>query len=204
MGSAYFDPQSKFTVLDLLVDGPGSFLSLYGELTRFHSFPPDVNLLMNHLEAHEADGHIELLVNLGGGNLVKPSPEVRSVARGQYEDLVRGRSDDFSTDEVGFWYLLTPLGRNVWQSASASFDDDETTDQPWVIREDTVAEILTVYACSRQVAEVALQKLCVNTPCLAIVPETASVEDIESFKMASGREIRPAVRLTVRYTLEVK
>lgn len=48
-GSAYFDPQSKFLVLDLLVDGPGSFMSLYGELTWHHAFPPDVNLLMNHL-----------------------------------------------------------------------------------------------------------------------------------------------------------
>jgi hypothetical protein len=62
-----------------------------GELTRFHAFPPDVNLLMNHLEAHEADGNIELLVSVGGSN-------------------------DFTVDEIGFWYFLTPLGRDVWQS----------------------------------------------------------------------------------------
>jgi hypothetical protein len=116
MGPAYFDPQSKFLVLDLLVDGPGSFMSLYGELTRFHAFPPDVNLLMNHLEAHEADGHIELLVSVGGGNLAKPFPEERARAREQYQDLVRNRSDDFAVDEIGFWYFLTPLGRDVWQT----------------------------------------------------------------------------------------
>ena len=133
MGPAYFDPQSKFLVLDLLVDGPGSYMSLYGELTRFHAFPPDVNLLMNHLEAHEADGHIELLVSVGGGNLAKAFPEDRARAREQYQDLVRNRSDDFAVDEIGFWYFLTPLGRDVWQAAGATPGDEPA---PWVIQED--------------------------------------------------------------------
>jgi hypothetical protein len=92
MGPAYFDPQSKFLVLDLLVDGPGSFMSLYGELTRFHAFPPDVNLLMNHLEAHEADGNIELLVSVGGGKLSEAIPggagtRSRAVSRPRPESI---------------------------------------------------------------------------------------------------------------------
>lgn len=199
MGSAYFDPESKLLVLDLLVDGPGSFVSIYGELTRFHGFPPDVNLLMNHLEAHEADGHIELLRSLGGGNLVKPTPEDRSRAREQYQDVVRKLSDDFTTDEIGFWYFLTPIGRDVWGSMSATQRDEQLRVAPWVIQEDVVEGVLVVCARTRREAEAALQKLCVNTPGRTIDFESAAVEDIESFRLANGREVRPAVRLTVRY-----
>jgi hypothetical protein len=202
MQPAYFDPESKFLVLDLLIDGPGSFLSLYGELTRFHAFPPDVNLLMSHLEAHEADGHIELLVSGGADELAKPSHDDRSRAREQYQELIRRRPDDFIADEIGFWYYITAAGRDVWHQTAMLSPHDETPEAPWVIEEDAVARILVVYASTRDAAEAALEKLRLNTPGLAIVPGSAVIQDIESFKPATGGEVRPAVRLTARYSSE--
>lgn len=172
MKPKYFDPASKVSVLDLLVDGPSSFLSLYGELTQFHAFPPDTNLLMDHLDAHEADGHIELFVSVGGEDLVRPSLGDRSTARERYSQLISRRPDDFTTDEIGFWYFLTPVGREVWQRLTGSLSRDEPDGATWAIEEDNVRRVLVVYASTREIAAKALQR----------------------------REIKPAVRLTARYS----
>jgi hypothetical protein len=198
MSPSYFDPESRLVVLDLLVDGPGSFLSLYGELTRFHGFPPDVNLLMDHLEAHEAEGHIELRVSVGGGELINPSPNDRSRARDRYQELLLRRPDEFAADEIGFWYFLTPAGRDVWQqSTTSSPRDDSRDDAAWVIEADALSGNLVVFAKTRKGAKAALNRH-LRASGLVVAPESVAIEDVESFKLASGQEMRPAVRLTAR------
>jgi hypothetical protein len=201
MSPGYFDPESRLVVLDLLVDGPGSFLSLYGELTRFHGFPPDVNLLMDQLEAHEAEGHIELRVSVGGGVLVNPSPDARSEARHRYQDRLMRGPDEFAVDEIGFWYFLMPAGRDIWQQSTSSSSRKDCRDETtWVIEEDTVSGSVVVFAKTPKAAKTALARH-LRASGLVVAPPSLAIENVESFKLASGQEVRPAVRLTARYVL---
>jgi hypothetical protein len=111
-------------LLDMLVDGPSSFASIYGSLLQTEPLLcRDVGELFSSALENEKNSRLRLSQMAGDGTFHPASQEeVMRDLRAYEEWLPRATFSELSIDEIGLWLEITPKGWAEWQEWSSSED----------------------------------------------------------------------------------
>jgi hypothetical protein len=186
-------------ILDLLMDGPSSFLALYGALATNCGYVGRPSHLMQSLAGAEEKRWLEILKATGSGTLQRPSRTDRERAVRSYEALLASAEVDFSCDEVGLWFALTDAGRN---ECRRWFAEDGETREPagrWSLDEDAEGETIVVHAETLELADEVVRRWLALNPGAALLPSPEIGERVEGFWLKSGEFSRGGFRVVRRF-----
>jgi len=182
--------------LALLTDGPSSFVALYGFCVTHNSYPGTIPDFMSLLERLEAAGLIRMLQRVGG-KWHQPSPEQRRTALHQYQTMIPKLEGDFSVDEIGFWYELTPVGDTLLVHPHSGRQGRD--DLVWSVDEDGVSKTVVAKGETLDEALYGLEQWRRVRPELEAIEDTKTVERIDHFSLRDGTRISDGVKVTFRF-----
>lgn len=192
-----FAPTLKHQLLDLLVDGPASFASLYSAANRLlNSKYFTVEELWETLVAMEAFGWISLWLMLPAGTWAKPDSIDRETARRRYQNwLPNATYEEMSVDKVGLWFELQSLGRNEWTKWSEIVD----ASQKWMLDQNSETSTIMIHATNADHAKQVLTQWLEQHPDIELVCGTQIVESSAGFCLRNGTFVENGISMRVIY-----
>jgi hypothetical protein len=184
----------EFQVLDALANGPSSVAGIYGDLVylRRHDAVGLIEHLRRALDALETKGWAVARLMTSTGAFEKVPEEGRSAKWAAYQRwLPNAQRDELAIDEIGFWYRLTPLGREAWVASAGEPADD------WELDDNVVTKVITIVAADVKTAEKILAQWISTRPTIQ-ARERHHTEPHEA-RLRNGRVLPSGVRLTCRY-----
>lgn len=198
-----FCSKIQWALIDLLVDGPSSFASLYAALVRHYDFAQSIDpvSLMNTLEGMKREGLITILRASEEGTYAKATPEDCEQARELYSAwLSRADWGDVSVDEVGIWCEITLKGREQWARTANQSSPPVTS--KWMIDDQHDTNTIIIHAENLALAEQKLIWWQNAHPKITIVPSSRILEENVKFTLQTGAIVTQGVRLIYQYRRE--
>lgn len=190
------------SLLDLLIDGPSSFASLYGGLIQHYAYSNELGIqpVMEALAALEQEGLIRNWQMSPDGSFHDPTNDDRRKSESAYSFwLPRARLEEFSVDEVGLWYELTPKGCDEWRHFA---DHEAESSRQWMLDDDGDTQTITIQSDTAERAETALRLWLSYNPRMNVILGSKVVEPISAFVLHNGTVINDGVKLVCRYRSE--
>lgn len=189
-------------LLDLLIDGPSSFASIYGGLVQHYGYSNQSGIqpVMEALAALEQGGLVRASQMSDDGSFHEPTNDDRSRSEAAYSLwLPRARFEELSVDEVGLWYELTAAGRDEWRRFA---DHEAEPSRQWMLDDDGDTQTITIQSDTQERAETALRLWLSYNPRMKVIPGSKVVEPMSAFVLHNDTVIRDGVKLVCRYRSE--
>src|SRR5574338_1051546 len=116
-------------VLDLLVDAPNSFASLYRDLVNLYGYPREISCdyLLDVIHDMEVAGLLRTMIEDEDKKAALSTVGIidRNRIASEYNEwLSTAQLSDLSFDKVGVWMEITEAGRELWKEWAKLFGDD--------------------------------------------------------------------------------
>jgi hypothetical protein len=197
----HYDSNSiEHQILDLTVDMPNSFSSLYRDLVNLYGYPRqiDCSYLLDVLLEMEKAGLLRTIMEDEQTHLSDLGPFDRSRIASEYAEwLTKAHLADLSFDELGLWIEITEPGRESWRDWAKLFGDD-TIEGDW--QADLNFENGEVRLISRNESEARriLEELCVLKKITPLF-STLNLRTVEGYKLRNGNVLHSGVVLTCKF-----
>ena len=191
-------------VLDLLVDGPNSFASIYYGVhsVQKHTVIEVADILSVLLE-FVGCGFVQVVQDLERGVSRVPSVEDVEKAEKEYNEWLFSSigMSETSCDEVGLWFNITKTGRAAWAEWFGVRPEDQAH---WSLNDRVCQRILEVRADRSELADRVLDNWLAEHGNIQVISGTRAMKKAVPIVFSDGTEVLDGVLLTCRYRLKKK
>lgn len=189
-------------MLDLMVDAPNSFASLYRDLVQVYGYPREINCeyLLDVLSGMESSGLIKTMI--GDEDETTRLSTLNSIDRSRLSSeysswLSRAALADFGFDKLGLWLEITELGRESWKNWTTHFES-ESIPSDWEADINFESEEMVIVSEKESDAKEVLEKLCVMKK-LSPINSSLVVRSVKQYRLRNGGLLPSGVMLTCRF-----
>lgn len=193
----------RHQILDLLVDAPNPFSSLYRDLVNFYGYPREINCdyLLDVLHEMEDAGLLQAIVGYDDKNttLSTLSPVDRKVLASEYDEwLCQAPLADLSFDKVGLCIEITELGRESWRNWVKLFGGDASPGH-WQADFDFDNDEVIIVSGIESDARGMFGELC-RIKRFAPIYSSLSLRPVKEYRLRNGSVLRSGVMLICKFT----
>lgn len=197
----HYDSNSiEHQILDLTVDMPNSFSSLYRDLVNLYGYPRqiDCSYLLDVLLEMEKAGLLRTIMEDEQTRLSALGPYDRDRLASEYAEwLTKSHLADLSFDKLGLWIEITELGRESWRDWDKLLGND-TIEGDWQVDINFENGEIRLVSGNEFEARKALESQCVLEKITPLF-STLKLQTVEDYKLRNGNVLHSGVVLTCKF-----